>query len=72
MCVRFSQFQKRQARDILSPPYALDGLGETNIVGLEFVQTNTDHDSENVEHPRERLVGLGESSGRNVVDEDGL
>lgn len=56
----------------LGSPDTLDGLGHTNIVGLELVQPNTDGDGGDVEKPPEDLAQTRMCSVGNVVDKDGL
>lgn len=40
-------------------PHSSDSLGDTNVVGLELVQSNTNEDSRNVEEPVEDLSEAG-------------
>lgn len=54
---------------LLGLPDSLDKLGETNIVCLELVETDTSEDSGGVEGPHGELAGLGDTLGGEVVDD---
>jgi len=54
---------------LLSLPNSLDALGETNIVCLELVETNTGEDGGGVESPHGELAGLGDALAGEVVDD---
>jgi hypothetical protein len=56
----------------LSLPDPLDGLGNTNIVRLEFVQANSDQDGSSVQSPHKESAECGMFPIGNVVDDDGL
>lgn len=54
----------------LSLPDALDGLGKTDIGGLELVKGKANEDGSGVETPGEELAGGGNALLGDVVDND--
>jgi len=56
----------------LSSPDPLDSLCDANIVRLEFVQSDADQHCRSSESPPEEQSYLGQSLGRDVVDDEGL
>lgn len=61
-------FPQKQVR--LSLPHPLDGLRNTNVVGLKLVQANADGQRGEVEPPPEEPTEVGPGLLRNVVDDD--
>lgn len=53
-------------------PYPLDGLRDTNVVGLELVQANADRQRRRVQRPPRELAELSVRPVGNVVGDDGL
>lgn len=58
------------AKSRLSLPDALDGLGKTDIGGLELVKGKADEDGSGVKAPGEELASSGDALLGNVVDND--
>ena len=58
------------AKNRLSLPDALDGLGKTDIGGLELVKGKANEDGGGVEAPGEELAGGGNALLGDVVDND--
>jgi hypothetical protein len=60
------------AQTNLSRPDLLDRLRNTNIVGLELVESNTHRHRRGPQHPSQRLLGLRHAPGGEVVDDHGV
>ena len=58
-------------RNALCGPHATEGLGDTNVVGLELVQTNGSGESESTQEPVAEAAELRHTLGREVVDDSG-
>lgn len=55
----------------LCSPNATQGLGDTNVVGLELVEANGSGESERTQEPVAQAAELGHTGGREVVDDGG-
>jgi hypothetical protein len=54
---------------LLCLPDSLDTLGETNIIRLKLVETESSKNGSGVESPHGELAGLGDALGGEVVDD---
>lgn len=71
-CVPTHQINTASTNHTLCGPNSLDSLCDTNIIRLELVQSNTNHNSSKPQSPPEQNSRLRQSLAGNIIDDDGF